>query len=88
LQWAKAEHESLYGSIKSSWRNQSGKFNWEISVPANTSAIVYVPARKRASVAEGGKSADWSSGVKFLRTEEDYSVYEVGSGNYHFTSKL
>jgi alpha-L-rhamnosidase len=87
LQWAKAEHDSLYGPIKSSWRSRAGKFDWEISVPANTSAIVYVPARETASVAEGGKPADSRPGIKFLRTEDHYSVYDLGSGNYHFTSR-
>jgi alpha-L-rhamnosidase len=59
----------------------------EITIPPNTTATVYVPAKDAASVVESGRPAAKSGGVKFLRMEKDRAVYEVGSGMYEFVSK-
>jgi len=86
--WAKVEHDCPYGPIVSNWRCDGRKFKWEISVPANTTAMVYVPARDAAFVKEGGRPAAESRGVKFLRYENGRAVYEIGSGAYEFRSAL
>jgi len=88
ITWAKAEYDSPYGPIKSAWRSQKGRFEWDISIPANTTAMVFVPAGAAASVKEGGRRAAESRGVKFLRFEDGRAVYEVESGNYDFRSAL
>jgi hypothetical protein len=38
-------------------------------------------------VNESGKPAAQSEGVKFLRTENGWAIYEVTSGRYHFVSE-
>jgi alpha-L-rhamnosidase len=88
LAFAKASLESPQGTIASSWRVQEGKFHWNIVVPPNATATVFVPAKDSESVRESGKPADHSDGVKFLRVENDASVYEVGSGDYVFTCPI
>ena len=40
---ASAWHESMYGTIKSSWKIEDGKVITKVEIPANTTAIVYVP---------------------------------------------
>jgi len=55
-----------------------------VEVPANTVATVYVPASDPAKVRESGKAAAQARGVKFLRAEPGYAVFEVGSGRYEF----
>jgi len=81
-----ASYNSVYGKIKSSWKLGSAGFSWNINIPANTSATVYVPILKDEEVKESGKSAKNAAGVRFLRKENGYSVYEVLSGNYSFSS--
>jgi alpha-L-rhamnosidase len=85
---ATAELRSIYGPIRSAWTldAERGVFDWRITVPANTSATVHVPAAASAAVREGGVSADESPGVRFLRREADAAVYEVAAGEYHFTA--
>ncbi len=87
LTFVKATHRSPYGLIASHWRRGGGKFDWQITVPANTTATVYVPANSAEDVAEGGKPADRARGVQFLRMESAHAVFRVGSGRYHFTGK-
>jgi alpha-L-rhamnosidase len=59
-----------------------------VTVPANTTATVYVPAADALHVTESGRPAASAEGVKFLRQENGVASYEVGSGTYRFGSIL
>ncbi len=85
--YAKASYKSIHGKIVSDWKIEGSTFTQNVTIPANTTATVYVPAKDAESVTEGGKPAARSKGVRFLRMEEDAAVYEVGSGNYVFVSE-
>jgi alpha-L-rhamnosidase len=87
LTFVRATHRSPYGLIASEWRKQGEKFDWKITIPANTTAEVYVPATDSKRVTEGGKSASKSKGVEFLRMDDGRAVFRAGSGDYHFISK-
>ncbi len=87
LRFAKARYLSKYGPIKSEWHLRGSKFSWEISIPANTTAIIYVPAENEGDVTESGREASTSEGVKFVKLENDRAIYKIGSGSYHFISK-
>jgi alpha-L-rhamnosidase len=86
LQFVKASHRSPYGLIASDWQKQNGVFRWSITVPVNTTAIVYVPAKTAESVTESGKPAAQARGVQFISTEQGRAVFKVGSGQYSFQS--
>jgi alpha-L-rhamnosidase len=86
--YAKASYESIHGQIKSFWEIKDSKFTLNVTIPANTTATVYVPTAKPESVAETGIPAAMSEGVKFLRMEAGRAVYEIGSGDYVFTSGI
>ncbi|MHC4694304.1 MAG: family 78 glycoside hydrolase catalytic domain, partial [Planctomycetota bacterium] len=85
--YAKASYESIHGQVKSFWEIKDSRFTLKITIPANTTATVYVPAAKPESVAESGIPAAMSEGVKFLQMEAGKAVYEVGSGDYVFVSE-
>jgi alpha-L-rhamnosidase len=59
-----------------------------VVIPANTMANVYVPARDAESVTEGGKPVAQAMGVKFVRFDAGAAIFEVGSGEYNFTSVI
>ncbi|MEI6679940.1 MAG: glycoside hydrolase family 78 protein [Mariniphaga sp.] len=88
LTWVKAHYDSLYGRIVSNWQRECAQLTMEITIPANTMATVFVPAKDAAEVTESGKPAAKAEGVKFLRTENNAAVYAVGSGTYQFQSTL
>lgn len=44
LNFADCSYDSAYGPIKSFWRYEDGKFIYEIEIPANTEASVYIPS--------------------------------------------
>jgi alpha-L-rhamnosidase len=87
LNSVKASFKSIHGLISSQWRNQPGRFSWKITIPANTSALAYIPANNESEVTEGATLASQAEGVKFIRMDGKRAVFEVQSGNYQFISE-
>ena len=87
LQSTQASYHSVQGLIESSWKKKDSSFEWNITIPCNTTAIVYIPAPSKTAVQESGKRVS-SKHVKFIKTEGPYAVFEVGSGKYVFSVKL
>ncbi len=79
LEWAEAEHDSAHGRVAVRWEQRDGCFRLVATVPANTTATVYLPAREGAEV----KIADLN-GVTPRGRVGDRVVYDVGSGRYEF----
>ena len=86
--WVKSHHDSPYGRIVSNWKREGEKLSMDVTVPPNSTATIFVPAKDAASVTESDKPAAEAEGVKFLRMENNAAVYAVGSGNYEFQSQL
>jgi hypothetical protein len=87
LKWVRASYASVRGKIRSEWRRDGDKFTLTITIPASTTATVFMPAKSAASVSESGKQSSQSEGVKFLRMEKGSAVFAVESGSYEFTSE-
>ncbi len=68
LTWVKASYHSIHGRIATEWRTEGGKLTVAVSIPANTTAVVYLPAADPAAVTESGQPASAAKGVKFLRS--------------------
>jgi alpha-L-rhamnosidase len=83
LSYVTASYQSASGLIKSAWKKEGGRFHWQITVPGNASAIIYVPAKDKDSITENGTKIASVKGVKFLETKGDYALFEIGSGDYH-----
>jgi alpha-L-rhamnosidase len=84
LRFVRASHRSPYGDIRSEWRREGDRFEWQISVPPNASATVSIPARDPTSLLVDGKPFDRVSGVTFLDRGADRVDLEVGAGTYRF----
>jgi alpha-L-rhamnosidase len=87
LTFAKAGLHSMYGLIKSEWTLNNGTFEWQITVPANTTATVFVPALEDSRITENGQPVENANRVTFLRMENGFAVFAVDSGSYTFSSK-
>ncbi len=87
LTWARTRYDSIHGRIATSWKLDGKHLALEVTVPANTTATVCVPATGVANVRESDKPVAQATGVKFLRQEEGKVFFEVGSGTYKFTGE-
>jgi alpha-L-rhamnosidase len=88
LQFVNASYESAYGLIKSNWKKNTTTFEWEVSIPSNTSAVIYIPAKSVSDVMESGKDLSKSEGVQLLKWENGTAVIQLGSGHYQFKSVI
>jgi len=87
LSFANTSYQSMYGEIKTQWKFVGEDYLLDVRIPANTTATVYVLAKKKEKITESGKSTANNSHVKFLKNEGKYAVYEVESGDYQFVSE-
>ncbi|MGN9777597.1 family 78 glycoside hydrolase catalytic domain [Micromonospora sp. H33] len=85
LTWARASYRSVHGVVRTDWKlDERGDMRLNLSVPANTTATVRVPAPGRHAVTEGGRPAEQADGVRFVTMDGGNAVFEIGSGSYAF----
>lgn len=86
LTFVNASYESIYGLIKSDWKKSKNTLEWKITIPANSSAVVYLPTAKASSITlNKQKLAQFSSSYK---TENNNIVLTLESGSYTVNLKL
>jgi alpha-L-rhamnosidase len=81
-----ADYLTNYGKVRSAWKIENGKLVLDIDIPANTSAVVYVPAAAPEGVTEGGKPLASSRAIRVEGMKDKYLVVRVGSGKYSFAT--
>jgi alpha-L-rhamnosidase len=84
VDWVQAHYDSIHGRITSQWRRAEGRFELETTIPPNTTATVFLPARDAGQITESGKALAKVRGVKFLRMDDQRAVLAVDSGSYKF----
>lgn len=55
MTYANGYYDSMYGKIESDWKVDKGVFTYKTTVPANTTATLYLPSVSANAVKEGGK---------------------------------
>ena len=53
LTWVKAHHDSPYGRIVSNWQREGNNLTMDVTIPANTTATVFVPGEAPRQVGPG-----------------------------------
>lgn len=84
--WAKSQYESIVGPISTGWALEKASFRLNVSIPANSSATVVVPARQASDITESGKPVAQTTGVRVLKQANNQVWLEVESGQYQFLS--
>ena len=82
------------GMISSKWKKTNTSFNWQISIPANITAKIYIPNLGKGvqvDIEESGTEI-WKgtvknnvNGLSFNKIEGDFLIWDAGSGNYDFS---
>lgn len=54
LKFVKSSYETLYGTIIVDWTRQDGTFTLNVSVPVNTTAVVFLPGEKELKEVQSG----------------------------------
>jgi alpha-L-rhamnosidase len=88
LSSARAEYDSVRGRITSEWEIVDGTFRLRMAIPANTTAIVHVPAHDGGTITESDYSLEQAEGVELLSLESGEAVVAVHSGRYEFVGSV
>lgn len=88
LSFVRAEHDTIRGKIASAWKREGGEFRLDVTIPPNTRAAVFVPAKDAASVTEGDRPlAEAAPHVRFVEMRGPAAVLDVAAGSYRFVGK-
>jgi len=88
LAWAKGSYQSINGLIESDWKKNPEGFSFRVSIPANTTAEIWLPTDSNHVITENSKPIEQVSEIKLLRREKEYAIFAVGSGRYLFHSAI
>lgn len=80
LDYVKASYNSVSGKIKSHWERKDGQIEWEITIPANTTATVNLKDVQSVEVAEG-KAAN-------VKVDSGNATIDLPSGEYKLVVKM
>jgi len=84
LTYSRASFESPYGKIASGWERKDGKMIVKVSIPANTTATIILPAVSADKVTEGGKTLSQNLYLKDVKIADNKLIMQAGSGEYIF----
>ena len=87
LDWVEVDLNTPYGLVQSHWKRVSGKVQWSVLVPPNTTATVYVPAATTDDIAVNGKPVHLADHATVKGEEAGRTVLELAPGNYVITSR-
>ena len=85
LHWVEGSYESVYGKIISNWRKEGNTYVLNVTIPANTTALIYIPVSLESVVKEGGKDISAQKDIQFTGEEKGRKIYKLGSGVYSFS---
>lgn len=85
MQWVKASHESMYGTIRSEWEQTEKEIRLTIRIPVNTTATVRVPGDLENPEVFGPDNKE----IRIDWKVAGQSYYEtlLGSGEYRVTGR-
>lgn len=86
MTWAEGYYDSMHGRISSAWKVDGTTLTYRATVPANTTATLYLPTSSADSVKEGAADARRANGVTFVKYGSGKAVYTLKSGSYAFTA--
>jgi len=87
LTYVNADLDTYYGKLSSHWKVEDGQVVYDIEIPANTSADIFLPASGANVIEESGKPLSASPEVKIGTAENGLIKITVGSGKYHYVVK-
>lgn len=87
LTHVKCSHQTIRGSVISNWTKGEGKTDFDITIPPDTEALVWLPGAKGSSLTEGNKpiqDADEVDNIDFQPRVNCHRFHLV-PGSYRFT---
>lgn len=83
-----ADYHSPRGMIRSAWKRVQNRITLTVMIPANTRAVIHVPAADPATILESGKPLREVQGITLEPSENREARLKAGAGTYVLTFAL
>ena len=77
-----AKYDGTYGTIVSSWVKSKGKVLYQVTIPANSTATLYLNAKK---IHEGGKDLSENKQIRIEKSNDQFLCLHLEAGIYEFS---
>lgn len=88
ITWARTSYNSVHGAIATDWSLKGNQFTLNVTIPANTTAVVEIPFAIQGELQESGRAAQSAPGVRSVQKEGSVTHVEIGSGQYQFRATI
>ncbi len=84
ISWVKCNYQSPYGMIQCNWEKAETAVKVNVTIPANTTATVYIPVKPGCKISESSKDIPECSEIRVIGEENGFLRVKIGSGVYSF----
>jgi alpha-L-rhamnosidase len=88
LKWVIGHYDAVTGRITCNWKDEGSKFYMHIAIPANTTAVIYIPSLPDKPVMVRNIPIEKVKDLKFREYKDGYAVYDAGGGKYNLMSVI
>ena len=88
ISYVNADYNSIHGKISSHWQREGNNVKLDVTIPANTTALVYVPSPNKKEIFENGTVIGKHKDIKSISSDDGCTVVRIGSGPYKFSFNL
>lgn len=88
IEWVRGEYRAPTGLISVAWKVSGSSFLYEVQVPPNTTATLYLPTSGNSGITTNGHPLSQTEGVAFAYLEGGRAVCTLQPGSYSFVSSL
>jgi hypothetical protein len=75
----------IRGTIYCRWEKKSRHYLFEVTIPANTQAVIWLPSDSYENLKESGVKITEREDIKVIGKKEGFVLCETGSGHYRFS---
>jgi alpha-L-rhamnosidase len=88
LTWAEGSYHSVSGEIEVNWKLDGNRFVYHFTIPANTSASVYMPGKNIKRFEKVNGKLEENTVLHDFEYKDGYTFFKAESGSYTYTSEI
>ncbi|NOY57354.1 MAG: alpha-L-rhamnosidase [Calditrichaeota bacterium] len=85
LQYARLKMPTIRGAVKTLWKTERDRVTFDITIPANSTAQVWLPVNSMDGLQESGVNINKVKEIKIVGQKGNYVICEIPSGSYRFS---
>ena len=91
IQYVDCSYDSAYGEIVSNWNYEGNNWSYEATIPANTTATIYIPVEDGKDLFVNGKAPEEvtieTDGLQYTGMKDGKAVFEAVAA-YNFSTQV